>query len=231
MIDHLSYSSINKYRNCPRSWRLHYLEGIRGEKSEALIVGSLAHKIAEKFLLKMHGPSISATEKELDLIYYETAGEKIMGEEGVDIGDDSSWFLSSFLGGEIREILAGIHPKVKEDGTLALEEEVEFYAPSCPLPITGYIDCLTENNEIIDFKTSSRSWNQDRADKELQASFYATSLYLNGTVPYDQPITAKYVVMVKNKKTKIQVIETTRTTEDIATVFNIISEVWKGIQK
>jgi RecB family exonuclease len=231
MIDHLSYSSVNKYRNCPRSWRLHYLEGIKGDSSEALTVGSLAHRVTEKFLLAMHGPKAAASEKELDSIYYEEVGGQSLEGKGVELGDDSSYFLSSFLEGRIREILEGIRPKIKEDGTLALEEKVEFYAPSCPLPIIGYIDCLTKDNEIVDLKTSGRSWNQDRADKELQASFYATSLYLSGAVSYDQPVTVKYIVMVKNKKTKIQVIETVRTAEDITVVFNIISEVWKGIQK
>jgi len=94
MIQHLSYSSVNKYRNCPRSWKLHYLEGIKKEDSEALIVGNLAHKIAEKFLLAMHGGDSSPTEKQLDSIYYEEAGRKSLKEKDIEISDDSSWLGS-----------------------------------------------------------------------------------------------------------------------------------------
>ncbi len=239
-VTHLSYSSVNKFRSCPKSWKFRYIDGVRGKKSEALEVGSMVHEIIESFLL-------SPGEKSLKEVYHDKLNSLIEeGEEEnwptihhknsfamekTEFSTDSKNFIIQIMeGDELPAILKSYAPEVESE-SIAVESKIEFNVPGVEIPVIGYIDLLTSGGRIVDFKTSKTSWNQDKADKELQASFYATSLYMNGIVPYDQPVFVDYVVMVKNKTPKIQVLTTTRTAEDIQTVFNTTSEIWKSIQR
>lgn len=222
-ITHLSYSSVNKYTNCPKSWKFRYIDGVRGEPSESLVLGSIVHKVIEAYML----------DRSLDILTDAAEGvfpASVTAEYENESMYHSDMVASFFKIGELQTALQGIKPKVLEDGP-AVEMRVEFPAPGIPIPIIGYIDVLTEDNIIVDFKTSKRSWNQSEADNKIQASFYAASLYLNGMIDFNSHVNVKYVVLVKNKKPKIQVIDTVRTFQDITHVFNMVNSTWDSIKK
>ena len=221
-LTHLSYSSVNKYRNCPKSWKFHYIDGIRGDSSEALRLGSFVHKVFENYLLKNGTDPIKNCYTEEVLIDDEK-------ETSIDF-DSGEFCQKIFKNPELPPILQGLKPATIEQ-KFAVEHQMYFDVPGVEIPIMGYIDCLTTDNIIVDFKTSKSSWSQARADGELQASFYASALYASGRVAYNEPVNIKYIVMVKNKTPKIQVIDTVRTFQDTYTVYNTVSEIWKSIQK
>ena len=46
-LRHLSYSSVNAYHLCPRSWKLRYIDKVRAPASSALVFGGAFHEAVE----------------------------------------------------------------------------------------------------------------------------------------------------------------------------------------
>jgi hypothetical protein len=81
----------------------------------------------------------------------------------------------------------------------------------------------------VDFKTSGRSWAQQQADKELQATFYLAAMNQAGLVQL--PAKFEYIVLVKNKTPKIQQFTTERSAADVFALFNLVGEVYRAMTK
>lgn len=56
-LSHVSASSIELYRSCPRKWYYRYLLGHRGETTEAMLRGTKVHEVLEEYLLNGTTPS------------------------------------------------------------------------------------------------------------------------------------------------------------------------------
>ena len=56
-LSHVSASSIELYRSCPRKWYYTYLLGRRGKATEAMLRGTKVHELLEEYLLNGTVPS------------------------------------------------------------------------------------------------------------------------------------------------------------------------------
>lgn len=56
-LTHVSASSIELYRSCPRKWYYTYLLGRRGKATEAMLRGTKVHELLEEYLLNGTVPS------------------------------------------------------------------------------------------------------------------------------------------------------------------------------
>lgn len=99
------------------------------------------------------------------------------------------------------------------------------------VPFTGIVDRLT-TTEIIDYKTSSVSWSQNRADADVQATAY---LYWYWQT-YGALLPFRFIVYRKDKphwdaERRVQSITTARIVEDFTAFWLMCNKIIKDIER
>jgi RecB family exonuclease len=163
--EHLSYSRLTRFEQCPLSFKLHYIEKRQAEPGIPLRFGKLMHAVLERLLREVidderSGPLSEA--RALELLREAWAAEGLTGldlfHEGIDI-------LKTF----VRDQGALDHQDV-----LAIERE--FTLPVGPFSVLGFIDRVDrvddETVEVIDYKTNHQLFTRDEVDTSLQMSLY-----------------------------------------------------------
>jgi len=80
----------------------------------------------------------------------------------------------------------------------------------------------------IDIKTAGRAWSRGKEHSELQPTFYLLALNQAG---YEIPEWKfRYYVLTKTKAPKLQVLETSRTVDELFWTMGLIAEVWQAIE-
>jgi len=163
--EHLSYSRLSRFEQCPLSYRLHYIEKHAPEPVAALRFGKVVHGVLEHLVREaveqeQSGPL--SEDRALTLYRDAWAADGLTGiqffQEGIDI-------LRRF---------------VREQGVLehrdVLAVEKEFRLPVGPFTVLGYIDrvdCVDgETVEVIDYKTNRLLFTRDEVETSLQLSLY-----------------------------------------------------------
>lgn len=215
MIDHLSYSSISGYLQCSKHWKYRYIDKVPTESGDALLFGSAWHKMIGLVANGGHLTQMSpnAWHKALMEIDYE-----LPAQDGMEIQKLGERMLAV---PEITTMIQGLQPR-------EIEYKFEVHVPGVPVPLIGFIDMITQDGHIIDFKTSSRKWTQERADMDLQPTFYLAALNKLGLV--ELPATFRYMIFTKTKNPEVQIIDTTRTAADVLALYALVKEVWDAIE-
>lgn len=237
MIDHLSYSSITAYLDCPENWRRKYLAKEPTMSSPALVFGSAFHGTVEKLVanptpemnpLSIYPEHAVYHEKSLWQLEFEKATSGLPIFWGADtpeetFNDGVRMFSNAALLSEIKKI----KPGTDEQGP-KIERKVELHVPGVPVPIIGYIDIILADGTPADFKTSAKSWSDDKAQDSLQSLFYLAALNQAG-IPVNWNF--KHIVFVKTKEPKVQILEHSHKPGELFFLFDLISRVWQGIEK
>jgi hypothetical protein len=128
---HLSASSIALHMRCPRQWQLAYVFAERGEKSDALRLGSAVHTILE-IALKGDDP------RTWESLYRERESE----------------LLNSTIAREAEVMAYHYYETIgKHLPVVATEREILVSVPGVEIPVLGYIDIETIDRNI-DIKTT-----------------------------------------------------------------------------
>jgi len=222
-LDHLSYSSISQYLSCGQSWYYHYVEHIPTPTAPELVFGSAVHKAVERYittrrpLLDVWSECWRAQLESESSIEWVTSTPEEFANDGVRLLGNA----------KVQEAIATIAAQCGENPTV--ERRVEMHVPGVPVPIIGYIDIMTAGGVPGDFKTSARSWTQDRAQSELQSLFYLAALnQLGETVPGWR---FRHYVLVKTKTPQFQTFEHTHSLGEMFWMMNLIQRAWKGIER
>jgi len=215
MIDHLSYSSISGYLQCSKHWKYRYIDQVPTESSDALLFGSAWHKMI----------GLVANGNEIKKSWFEATSKTFEGTEK-SIGDDDfnnavDLGIRMIAVPEIAAMIQGLQPR-------EIEYQFEVHFPSVLIPVIGFIDMITTDGHIIDFKTASRKWTQERADNDLQPTFYLAALNKLGLV--ELPSSFRYMIFTKTKNPEVQIIDTTRTAADVLALYALVKEVWDAIE-
>lgn len=102
--------------------------------------------------------------------------------------------------------------------------------PGLSVPLVGFLDLLTEDKTIRDIKTagSSKTWTQEKANGELQATCYIWAVYqlIHELRPFE------YVILHTgpDAPVSLNVIETTRTLADLEAFEALICRVHERMQ-
>lgn len=207
MIEHLSYSSINTYLMCPRSWKYHYLDKVPVKTSAALVFGSAFHGAIEAYIraTDQHGQLSSYWPWNWDEQIGKSPDIEWNGESTESIYNQGILMLSNE---EVRAVVDSLKPMVV-DQRVYIEQQVSLNVPGVPVNVIGYIDIITEDGVPGDFKTASRRWEEDKATNELQPSFYLAALN-QARFPGNPDRKFRHYVFVKTKRPQAQIIETRR---------------------
>lgn len=226
-IDHLSYSSISTYLLCPRAWAYRYVDRVTTPSSPSLVFGSAVHGAVERMIRCEHaGTTYDPAE-----IWREAWGDATRGEVAweADIPEEHATTGQTLVcHPDTRATVRALLPLVV-DGALAIEQRVELRVPGVPIPVIGFIDLITADGVVTDFKTAGKAWTEEKARAEEQPSFYLAALNQAGFTlnPEGQ---FRHVVWVKAAKPRVQVFVTRRSPQRLFRLFELIGQVWRGIE-
>lgn len=221
MIDHLSYSSISMYLDCPEAWQRKYVLNEPTRKTSALAFGSAFHGTVEQMV---QGPVVMAD-------VWKDEFEKAFNHEiSLDADETREQFYNEGIRllshADVQKVIGEIRPKMDTAGAM-IERRVELRVPGVNVPIVGYIDVVLDDGTPADFKTSARSWTQDQASNSLQTLFYIAALNQAG---FDVNWQFKHFVFVKTKTPQVQVLAHKHTPGELFFLFDLIRRVWQGIE-
>ena len=163
---HLSFSRVQRYEQCPKSFKLHYVELAPSEPGVELKFGKAAHwvleqLVAEHVALGLAGPL--STERAMELWQHAWTNEGLTGvglfQEGIEI-------LKAFVRSE------GV---VDPLDVLGVEKQFEIIVGR--FRVVGGIDRVdridAETIRIRDYKTNRVIFGRDEVEESLQLSLYA----------------------------------------------------------
>lgn len=222
MIEHLSYSSITTFLDCPENWRRKYLAKEPTKSSPALVFGSAFHSTVEQIV------SVPDT----DILKSWTENwDKAIQKETIDWGEDTpeqhfNEGVRMLKSKSIADEITKIKPAHDEAGP-KVERKVELSVPGVPIPIIGYIDIILSDGTPGDFKTSKASWADAKAEDSLQSLFYIAALNQMG-----QEVNYRFahLIFVKTKEPKFQRIEHSHKPSELFFLFQTVHSVWQSIE-
>jgi hypothetical protein len=220
-LDHLSYSSITMFLDCPEAWRRKYVLQETTRSTPALAFGSAFHGAIEA-QLRGEDSAVSA---------WAGAWSKALERETVDFGLDTpeqhfNEGVRLLSHAKVQDTLKGLTARRDEEGVM-VERKVELRVPGVKVPIIGYIDFIASDGVPCDLKTSARSWSADKASDSLQSLFYLAAMNQAGQHYHNWRF--RHVVFVKTKEPNVQVIEHTHTPGEVFFLFSLIRKVWEAI--
>lgn len=230
MIEHLSYSSISLYLDCPEAWRRKYIlkEPTRG--APALTFGTAMHTAIEEQVRARTAntpvPALTdgwtrawtqALEKDADIDW---------GHDTVEQTYNDGIRLLSHP--DVQRMIGDLVARVDEAGPM-IERKVVLYVPGVPVPVIGYIDLVAADGVPCDIKTSGRAWSAGQAEDSLQTLFYLAALNQAGF--HDHNWRFRHLVLVKTKTPQAQVIEHAHNPKEGFFLFKLILGVWTAIEK
>lgn len=217
------------YLSCQRAWRFKYLDRRTAPATPSLVLGKAFHDAVESQLVLIQGG-----EKHDHLTWiWRTAWLRAMEQGATDWQDETPEAvyndgLRLYTAPASQELIRLLRPQVLPDGGLAIEQRIELRVPGVPIPVIGFIDLITDDGIPGDFKTASRAWTYDQAEKELQPLVYLAALNQAGRIVPE--LRFRHYVFVKTKEPRVQVIETVHRPAELFFLMETIRDVWRGIE-
>ncbi len=209
--NHLSYSRLSRYEQCPLSFKLHYIDKQQAEPGLPLRFGKAIHSVLENLvqehmLDEQNGPL--SEDRALELWRSEWASQGLVGvevfQEGIEI-------LKRFVRDE------GV---LDSHDVLALEKEIRLKVG--PFTVLGYIDRVNrvddETIEIVDYKSNRMLFARDEVDNSLQLSIY--ELAVRQLWPWAKKVKLTFHMLRHGIRQ-----ETSRTTEQLDAAIQYVETV------
>lgn len=238
-LDHLSWSGLTTYKQCPRRFKFRYIDKVPEERTgSALLYGGAIHQAVERIHeSRLSGeklPCVAALLKEYESAWNENAAQKpeisfAKGEDAPALKDLALRTLSAY-----RQHV--VDTRVNKTEVLAIEQPARFHLlkDSDIPPIEARLDLVEKSGDAIiitDFKTSRSSWN----DAKVQENLGQVVLYGHAIMPMVREFNAKrvitrFIVLTKGKQPKVQVLEPRPEQSDVVRLKETASDVWSGIK-
>lgn len=229
---HTSISAIKTYLQCPRKYRLQYVDRIKPAfRSAALAFGTAWHDVIDQWL------TTPANQDEL----HQRLRDKlnVLLADGDIVFDDEDESAESLVDMSLRMLdifLVKVpHPEktIAVEVPFSLEIVHPLTAEILPVRFIGSIDALVVEDgiEVIwELKSGKRRWNADALDYDLQTTSYKIAARDLGRGD-DTPV--KLVLTTKAKQPDVQVEQLLRHRRDerelVETVFAVHRAVDAGV--
>jgi len=222
LVPNLSHTSVDTMSRCPRQFFYRYVEGLKVPPGAAFAFGlSYHHAIGENFVYKIDTKADMALGIVSSIFsdQYEREAEKV------------DWLFEDSDRGQLKDVgISLIHLYMGSIAPIrnpkAVEFEFDVVVPYVERRFRGRVDYLGEDGVYIDHKTSSRKWNQGRADTSLQVNAY----YLAEQVEEGQrPSGFCFDIAIKKKVPEVQVVTTHRSELQVQEYIDRLQDVEKLI--
>lgn len=165
--EHLSYSSISLFAECPERWYNRYILKHPEDPSKELLIGSAFHSCMEdNFNHKLkYGVDISRSmvKDVFEHRFKEATAEQGFSDKDVEDHLPTAWLLVEQYH---REIASTLIPK-------EVEKKFEIPLPGQHIKkLIGFIDLIIEDGTFIDYKTTFLPWPDAKVTQSLQPTVY-----------------------------------------------------------
>lgn len=233
--DHISYSQLYVYLQCPLKYRFHYIDRLEPDfTSASLAFGQGIHQaVASFFQSALEGEHLTA-DNMVD-VYREAWREC----DGPPIRYDKGCTEDKLLK-KAADILTLWHNRqdptvevygVEEEFNLNVSSKVDYPTSGLP-PLVGYVDHILKlpngSVTLIDLKTAARKPTQLQVDQNLQVTAYSLGAEALGFNPDELTLRMDY--LIKTATPDVVTYETSRTDEDRRKFVKMLTRVWKGIE-
>lgn len=160
------------------------------------------------------------------------AGERIPVNRGMALGKKVADALqeNEATGDPITDLTIAMLPKFEN-----MDWEYRVTASKINVPLYSKIDtCKEDLSAFKEYKTGTTKWNQEKANKSGQITFYAVVLYeITGKIPGD--IELVWAPSIKKEDGRVEltgdviIFKTKRTTADILKMKIRMKKAWEGI--
>ena len=228
LLKHLSPSALEAYKSCPKAFYYKYIAKIQlPQKQIHLLFGEAFHKVLE----------ISFEGHDLETALFRFGQEFDMAKLGKEEWEDHAKMLpmgkamvENYYKNKDALIEQFDLKNGKSEQWLKAVLEDPFTKEELPIPMIGKVDRITDDEQIVEFKTSGGRWNEKEAQQKLQTITYG---WLHYQITGRHPKRILYIIFTKQKTPQIQIIEANHLLEDYSKLFheykNIINKVELGI--
>jgi RecB family exonuclease len=164
-----SFSQVRRYEQCPKSFELHYVRGLRPETtSDAAVLGKAVHASCEALVREIvAGGAAARVSTECARAAFDRAWAAA-GANGLSLYEEGAKMVTDF---------AVDQGEVAPDRVLALEQR--FLVPAGDFAVLGFIDRVDRLGdaaiEIIDYKTNHQLFTRAELENDLQLPLYAAA--------------------------------------------------------
>jgi len=225
LIKHLSTSSVSLYTQCAKKWKLRYIDGVSSVTTTPLIFGTAFHKTTGGYIQSGHQGNII---NRWSSVWKETVAKN---------ADNIFWGNRNYMteltvgkrmlnSASIRNLLNETNVLIDNKGRCQIETYFSFSIPGVDVPFIGYIDIITDDRVLGDFKTSKNKWDIDTAFTYFQPYFYLAGAK---TLNLDVDLTRfNYYIFVKDGNAQKITLEGI-TESRIDWYLDQVRSVWRGI--
>ncbi len=225
-IDHLTQSMLRDYKSCPKLFYYRYYLRLKlPQKQLNLVFGGAVHDALEEYHKNFNVNESVAVFKKMFPIWKLSEDERMFwrehlveGERLVREYDRVQPYLTEVY---------GISPHGQSEGKFKAIWKDPYTGEELALPITGRFDRITDKNQVVEFKTSKKAYNQGKTDELDQATVYGYSHELITGKKVDEFF---YIILIKGRQNPIQVIKTKRNKEDYVRMFREAKSIIERIK-
>ena len=221
-ISTISFSQISTYLFCPISYRFSYIDLTEKEKPNIYMVwGSAFHKALEINYKQKIETKKDLEQKQVTQVFlsaFKKDTETCIIPPYADV-NTLSMLGENVIAKYMEEVAPDIHP---------LYSEYHFKLPLKKYPITihGFIDLITEEGIIVDYKTigktTRKNWTQYKVDDSIQLTLYSAA-YRKIFLKEEKGLAISLIP--RENKPEFKTINTTRTKEQIDYVLHLATVI------
>jgi CRISPR/Cas system-associated exonuclease Cas4 (RecB family) len=222
--EHISVTQLNMFLRCPRQYMYRYMEGIKCPPSGELLLGSAGHTtIAHNYQQKIETKKDLKTKEVLEF-FAEEFDQKVKDEGEINWKDEKPGDIKD-NGTKVLKVYQETHAKTIQPKEVEKEFNIEF--EDTEFRLKGFMDLITEPEELIDHKISGKTPSQSSIDNEHQMTVYKLGYRL---LYGKDPKKLRYDYLLTLKTPQVKPFETQRTDEDIEEMLTVMSDVVEAIK-
>lgn len=230
-MPHVSFSALKKWNECPFSYKLTYIDGIRlfkGNKYTAF--GTAIHNVCEQKLLN---ESIHESE------YFETSFKKevksLPQEEVEKLEEEYGEFLEQ---GKVLAPLAipALRQQFGEFEVVSTEEQLYEIIEDSEYLFKGFIDLVIKTSDgkyhIIDWKSCSWGWNYKKKNDPMttyQLTLYKKYFAKKHSIPLEDIETHFGLLKRTAKKNQVEIFRVSSGDQKLINASSLLSRALKNI--
>jgi len=220
---HFSWTQINMYLRCGRQYYYRYIKGIKVPPAGAITLGQSVHEAIDFNYNMKKQTGKDEPLSVLEDVYYEQFS---MRKDATDWREDEK---PEEIEKEGRGLVKVFHRDLAPE-TFPKEVEKEFVLQfqDADFEFRGFIDLITQEEILIDHKTSGRAMSENALKQDLQLSVYALAFDMLFAHP---PKEVGFDVLVRTKTPKSQRLRTIKTPEDFNFFLSHLSIIVDSIRK
>lgn len=228
---HLSPSALDTFCKCPEQYRRRYImkeklpPGIAAHRGRGIHKGVQVN-FAQKVETRKDLPAsqiveacVSEFEAGIQKEGYLLSGDEAARGATVVIGEEKDSVAT------LAEAFATV--QAPDYQPTLVEEEIRIELPDSTHDLLGYLDLLTDDDIIADFKSAKKRKSQADADNSVQLTFYAAGAYIKTG---RKPTVRLDVILDQRKGVQRQILDSTRDLPDFRALANRTSAVLVSIK-